>query len=84
MTRKSKTKKRGRVQKILKSPYPSVPEKAQIEIDEAEHLYREIRIDNTLEDEEGRKVKLKEHAPVDVIIEADPESTTSKNGVKEK
>jgi hypothetical protein len=84
MINKPKTKKRGRVQKILKSPHPSVPETAQIEIDEAEHLYKEIRIENTLEDDKGRKVKLKERAPVDVIIEADPESTTSKNGAGEK
>jgi hypothetical protein len=79
MIRKLKTKKRGRVQKVFKSPHPSLPETAQIEIEEAEHLYKEIRIENALEDEKGRKVKLKERAPVDVIIEADPESTTSKN-----
>jgi hypothetical protein len=80
--KKPRTKKRGRVEKVLKSPHPSIPEKAQIEIEDADHLYKEIRIDNTLEDDKGRKVKLKENAPVDVVIEADPESTTSMNGTK--
>jgi hypothetical protein len=83
MMKKPRTRKRGRVQKVIKSPHPSVPERAQIEVEEAEHLYKEIRIENALEDDQGRKVKLKENAPVDVIIEADPESTTSKNGVGE-
>jgi hypothetical protein len=29
-----------------------------------------------LEDENGKKVKLKEHAEVDVVVEADPQATT--------
>jgi predicted nucleotidyltransferase len=53
-----------------------LPEKAEIEVHDADHLYREIRIDNELEDEHGNKVKLKEHADVDVVVEADPKATT--------
>ena len=40
--------------------------------------YCEIRIDNALEDAQGRKVKLKEGAEVDVTIEADPKDTAPK------
>jgi hypothetical protein len=75
MMRKAKTVKPGRVRKIIKPIHPSLPENAEIEVHDAEHLYREIRIDNTLEDEQGDKVKLKEHADVDVVIEADPKAT---------
>ena len=78
MPRKSKTIKPGRVRKIIKSIHPSLPEKAEIEVHDADHLYREIRIDNELEDENGKKVKLKEHADVDVVIEADPKATEPK------
>lgn len=43
-----------------------------------ETRYREIRIENTLEDAQGKKVKLKEGAEVDVTIEADPKDTAPK------
>lgn len=76
---KSKVKKRGVVEKVIRSPHPSLPEKAQIEVEDADHLYREIRIDNTLETEDGRKVKLKEQAPVEVVIEADQNDTVPKS-----
>jgi hypothetical protein len=79
MKKKSKARKRGVVEKIIKPVHPSVPEKAQIAVEGAEELYKEIRVDNVLEDETGKKVKLKEKAPVDVVIEADPESTTPQN-----
>jgi hypothetical protein len=75
MTRKPKTVKPGHVRKIIKPIHPSLPEKAEIEVHDADHLYREIRIDNALEDEHGQKVKLKEHADVDVVIEAEPKAT---------
>jgi hypothetical protein len=32
------------VEKIIKPAYPSEPEKAQIAVEGADHLYREIRI----------------------------------------
>ena len=73
-TTKQKTKKRGTVQKIIKSPYE--PEKAEIAVEGADPLYQEIRIENVLEDEHGRKAKLKQGEKVDVTVEADPESTT--------
>jgi len=41
-------------------------------------FYKEIRIENTLTDENGREVKLKPGVEVEVTIEADPEATTLK------
>ena len=64
------------VEKIIKSPAPNEPEKAQIAVEGADHLYREIRIENTLVDENGEKVSLKPGAEVEVTIEAPPEATT--------
>jgi hypothetical protein len=79
MKRKPRVRKKGVVEKIIKPPLPSMPEKAQIEVEDADHLYKEIRIENTLQDENGKKVKLKEGASVDVVIEADANSTERKN-----
>lgn len=70
MKKRPKTKKRGVVEKIIKPPHPNIPEKAQISINDADDLYKEIRVDNVLKNEKGEKVKLKEQAEVDVIIEA--------------
>jgi hypothetical protein len=59
------------VEKIIKSPDPRMPEKAQINIERgAEPLYQEIRIENTLKDSQGRDVKLKEGAKVEVTVQA--------------
>jgi hypothetical protein len=75
---KRKTVKRGRVQKIIKPIVPGVPEKAEIAIEDADDLYREIRIENTLVDDTGHKVALKPNAEVDVIVEADKADTVPK------
>jgi uncharacterized protein YfaS (alpha-2-macroglobulin family) len=64
------------VEKVIKSPSPYIPEKAQIAVEGADHLYRELRIENTLTDENGDKVRLKQGAEVEVTIEAEPEATT--------
>jgi len=74
-TKKSKTTRPGTVEKIIKSPYPQEPEKAEIAVEGADHLYREIRIENSLQDEKGNKVKLKVGAQVDVTVEADSKDT---------
>ena len=42
----------GIVEKVIKPRHPRDPEKAQIVVEGADHLYREIRIDNTLNDRE--------------------------------
>lgn len=56
---------------IRPHPLSHEPEKAQIAVEGADHLYREIRVPNVLANEDGEKVKLKEGAEVDVKIEAD-------------
>jgi hypothetical protein len=68
----AKTTKPGVVQKIIESPIPNEPEKAQIAIQGADELYGEIRIENALEDENGKQVKLKPGAHVNVTVEAEP------------
>jgi hypothetical protein len=66
----------GTVEKVIPAiPAAKQPEKAQISVDGADHLYREIRVENALEDEQGKKVKLKEGEKVDVTIEAEPGAT---------
>ena len=67
----AKTTKPGVVQKIIESPIPNEPEKAEIAIEGADELYSEIRIENSLEDENGKQVKLKPGAHVNVTVEAD-------------
>jgi hypothetical protein len=57
MGRKRRTTKSGVVRKIIKALHQ--PEKAQIEIEDAEHLYREIRVDNKVEADNGDFAKLK-------------------------
>jgi hypothetical protein len=78
MTDKPSTTLPGTVEKIIKSPYPGEPEKAQIVIEGADELYKEIRIENSLTDENGEKVRLKPGAEVEVTVEADKEATTPK------
>ncbi len=65
------------VEKIIKSPSPNVPDKAQITVEGADHLYRELRIENTLINENGETVHLKEGAEVEVTIEAGSEAVTT-------
>jgi hypothetical protein len=65
----------GTVEKIIKSPHPGVPEKAQIAVEGADHLYREIRIDNTLIAENGAEVLMRMGIEVEVTVEAKPEDT---------
>jgi hypothetical protein len=47
-------------------------------VEEADELYREIRIENSLTDKNGNKVRLKKGAEVDVN-EADKSQTVPKN-----
>jgi hypothetical protein len=68
----------GTVQKIIKSIDPHEPDTAEIAIEGAEDLYREIRVENTLTNEKGEEVALKEGAPVDVTIEAEEKDTSKK------
>lgn len=68
----------GTVEKIIPSISKDEPEKAQINVEGADDLYREIRVDNTLSDTEGKAVGLKKGAEVKVTIEADTDSVKPK------
>ena len=46
----------GTVQKIIKSPNPDQSEQAEIVLPDAEPLYQEIRVENTLEDKQGEEL----------------------------
>jgi hypothetical protein len=54
------------------------PEKAEIAVQGADDLYKEIRIENALVNESGEEVSLKKGAQVEVTIEADPKETVPK------
>ena len=78
MTDKPTTTKLGIVQRIIKPFMPGTPEKAEIAVEDADDLYKEIRIENTLTDEKGEEVALQKGAQVEVTIEADPKDTVPK------
>ena len=78
MTEKASTTMSGTVDKIIPSLIQSKPDTAQITVDGAHDLYREIRVENTLKDEAGREVSLKEGAHVEVTVEAEPSETNLK------
>lgn len=63
-------KLRGTVEKVVK--HYGEPEKAQIGIQEADPLYRELRVENEAEpDGDGKKQGFEKGEDVDVIIESD-------------
>jgi len=78
MTEKATTTRPGTVQRIIKPPYSGQPEKAEIAVQGADDLYKEIRIENALIDKNGDEVSLKKGAHVEVKIEADPKETVPK------
>jgi hypothetical protein len=72
------------VQKIIKPIDPQAPEQAEIAVDKAEELYREIHVENTLVNEKGEEVGLRPGAPVEVTIEANEKDTVKKDIVKKE
>jgi hypothetical protein len=56
------------VKEIMKSPLQGEPERAQILIEGVDHSYQEIRIENTLIDENAEEVRLKPGAKVQVTV----------------
>jgi hypothetical protein len=71
----------GVVEKVIKSPLPTEPERAQIAVEGADHLYKEIRIENILKDSNGNEVALKQGAKVEVTVEAEPADTIVKKNI---
>jgi len=65
------------VEKVIKAPYAGAPEKVQIAVEGADHLYRELRVENSLTDENGDPVRLKPGAEIEVTIAAEPKATTA-------
>jgi hypothetical protein len=70
ITERPRTAIPGTVEKLLPSPRPNQPEKAQIAI-EGEHGYRDLRIENSLT-EYSDEAKLKKGAHVEVTVAARP------------
>jgi hypothetical protein len=68
----------GTVEKVIKPLYPTEPEKAQIDIKDADHLYREIRVDNVVTDEHGKESRLEPGDEVEIIVEKDSDATKKK------
>ena len=68
----------GKVEKIIPGPLPEMPDKAQIAVEGADDLYKEIRVENTPQDENGKPVSLKSGAEVEVTIEAEKQATEAK------
>jgi hypothetical protein len=58
MPEKSSVTMPGTVEKIIPPVHPSGPEKAQIALERGDELYREIRIENSLTNENVPKLKL--------------------------
>ena len=67
------------VAKIIPPLITGEPERVEISIAGAEELYREVRIDNIVTDENGRAGALKLGAQVDVVIEASVNAVTGKD-----
>jgi hypothetical protein len=78
MAEKASTTLPGTVEQIIRSPFPSEPDKAEIALEGADELYKEIRIENTLLDRNGQEVSLKEGAEVEVTIAAEHKDTAPK------
>lgn len=78
MAEKASTTLPGTVEQIIRSPFPSEPDRAEIALEGADELYKEIRIENTLLDRNGQEVSLKEGAEVEVTIEAEHKDTAPK------
>lgn len=71
---------RGTVEKIIKPQLPNQREKAEISIEGADDLYREIRIENVVTGDKGDEAQLKPGAEVDIVVEADSSVTIKKPG----
>ena len=73
----SKKKFSASVKKIIPPLMSGEPETVEIRLDDAEDLYREIRIANTFTDQNGEAGSLKPGSRVAIIVEADLEVVTT-------
>lgn len=68
----------GIVDKIIPSPRPNKPEKAEISVEKAGRARCDLRIVNILTDENGDEVKLKKGVHVAVTVTIDPQTDNRK------
>jgi len=68
----------GTVDKIIPSPRPRRPEKAEIAVHGAARQHRNLHIENSLTDRHGDETKLKKGAHVDVTVAAETKTPTTK------
>jgi hypothetical protein len=61
----------GTVDKVIPSAHTSRPDKAQIAVKRTGRRFHKLRIENSLTDEQGDKVKLKKGEHVEVTVTAD-------------
>jgi len=78
MTENPSTTLIGTVEKIIKPSVPSEPERAQIVVEGAEHLYKELRIENVLTNARGDEVQLKVGAKLELTVEAKAKDVINK------
>ena len=78
MANDAKTTKLGIVNRIVPSFDSREQDKAEIHVHDAVPSYEELRIPNSLKDEDGKEVELKKGAEVEIHIEADNAGTTLK------
>lgn len=67
----------GVVNKIIQTGVARQPEKAEISVVPADYLFREVRIENSLNTPEGNTVALKQGARLDITFEADAHETAA-------
>ena len=79
MTNKPSLTLPGTVEKIIRPVVPDQSEKAQITIDGADHLYKELRIKNTLTDQDGKAVRLQSGSHVRITFSSDPDEGATKS-----
>jgi hypothetical protein len=77
MTDIAKTTKPGTVSDIIPALDPRL-DRAEIHVHDPEPLYEELRVPNSLRDEDGNEVQLKKGADVEVHIEAHKDATAPK------
>jgi hypothetical protein len=64
----------GTVEKLIAPTFSSEPEKVQIQVEVADHLFRDLRIESKLTDATGERIHLEPGARVQITVEATPEA----------
>lgn len=80
MRNKLRVKKQATVSKIIEGLHPSVPEMVEIVIQGADDLYREIRIENALQNKRGEQLQLKKGARLELVFEVAERDTVLRKG----